>query len=206
VARQVANERHAQIVRAGEEPHVDLAAPGRFQRRNFALAAVAAEVYLGRALDRDAIARAARELRVPGRLEKVDDDPVTLYDGAHNPSGAEALAESLPDVLSGRSPRVCVASVLDDKDAAGILRALLPHFDHVVFTRCENPRALSPATLDSLASQLGGPPAESVPLPGPAVQRARAIAGREGAVVATGSIYLIADLVRPRSGTRASTL
>jgi hypothetical protein len=38
------------------------------------------------------------------------------------------------------------------------------------------------------------------------VERARALATRAGAVVATGSIYLIADLVRERTGTRASTL
>jgi folylpolyglutamate synthase/dihydropteroate synthase len=39
-----------------------------------------------------------------------------------------------------------------------------------------------------------------------ALERARAVAGPGGAVVVTGSIYLIADLVRERAGARASTL
>ena len=39
-----------------------------------------------------------------------------------------------------------------------------------------------------------------------AVARARALAGPGGAMLATGSIYLIADLVREDSGARASTL
>jgi dihydrofolate synthase/folylpolyglutamate synthase len=87
-----------------------------------------------------------------------------------------------------------------------MLRALLPLFDRVVFTHCHNPRALSPATLESLATKLGCPPSETVPDPRRALDRAQELAGANGAVVATGSIYLIADLVRGRTTARASTL
>jgi dihydrofolate synthase/folylpolyglutamate synthase len=87
-----------------------------------------------------------------------------------------------------------------------MLRALLPLFDRVVFTRSDNPRALSPATLESLATKLGCPPSETVADPRRAVERAQATAGPDGAVVATGSIYLVADLVRERTKARASTL
>jgi dihydrofolate synthase/folylpolyglutamate synthase len=146
------------------------------------------------------------ETRVPGRLEVVAERPRTVYDGAHNPAGAAALADALPEVLAGRIPRVLVASVLEDKDAAGVLGELLPLFDRVVFTRCANPRALSPATLETLADKLGAPAAETVADPRSAVERAAALAGPSGAVVATGSIYLIADLVRERGDARASTL
>jgi dihydrofolate synthase/folylpolyglutamate synthase len=96
--------------------------------------------------------------------------------------------------------------VLDDKDAAGMLRALLPRADDVVFTRSANPRSLSPATLVSLAAKLDGPPAEAVSDPRAAVGRARELAGPDGAVLATGSIYLIADLVREEPAARASRL
>jgi dihydrofolate synthase / folylpolyglutamate synthase len=149
---------------------------------------------------------AAAETVVPGRLEQVDDRPLTLLDGAHNPSGAGALAASLPDVFGERRPRVGVIGVLEDKDAAGMLETLLPHFDSVVFTRPVNPRSLSPATLGTLAEKLGGPPAETVPEPRAALSRARELAGADGAVLATGSIYLIADLVREDADARASTL
>ena len=74
-------------------------------------------------------------------------------------------------------------SVLEDKDAAEMLRALLPSFDRVVLTRCSNPRSLSPGTLDALAGKLAGPPVETV---ADAARRARACAragrpGRRGA-------------------------
>jgi dihydrofolate synthase/folylpolyglutamate synthase len=101
---------------------------------------------------------------------------------------------------------VAVLAVLEDKDAAGMLGELLPRVDHAVYTRSHNPRSLSPATLASLAGKLAGPPSEVVPEPRAAVARARELAGPGGAVLATGSIYLIADLVRADPDMRASML
>jgi dihydrofolate synthase/folylpolyglutamate synthase len=206
VAESVARERHATVVEPAEDLGIPLRAAGRFQRGNFALAAAAAEAFLGRPLDRGALDRAAAETTIPGRVEVVAHDPLTVYDGAHNPAGARALAESLDEVMGERRPRVAVIGVLEDKDAAGMLGELLPHVDRAVYTRSQNPRSLSPATLASLAEKLDGPPAETVPDPRRALDRARALAGRGGAVVATGSIYVVADLVRESADARASTL
>ena len=75
-----------------------------------------------------------------------------------------------------------------------------------MFTASTNRRALPPATLASLAAQLGGPPAETEPDPRRAVARARELAGPRGMVVATGSIYLVADLLSPPGARRASAL
>ncbi|HTX07168.1 MAG TPA: folylpolyglutamate synthase/dihydrofolate synthase family protein [Solirubrobacteraceae bacterium] len=206
VAEQVAAERGATIVRAGADPGVPLTALGPYQRRNFALARAAAEAYLGK-LDPNAVATAAAEILVPGRLQVIDHDPLTLLDGAHNPEGMAALAEALEDPFAaGRRPVVAVVSILDDKDAASMLAALIPKCDALVLTASQNPRALPPPTLESLAGQLGGPPAEVIRDPRGALGRAREIAGPEGLVLATGSIYLVADLLRPAGAGRASML
>jgi dihydrofolate synthase / folylpolyglutamate synthase len=206
VAERTVELRRSTLVQAGSDVGLALRAPGRFQRGNFAIAAAAAEAFLGHPLDPASLQAAARETTIPGRVEIIAHDPLTVYDGAHNPAGAHALAESLGDVLGDRRPRVAVIGVLEDKDAAAMLVELLPHFDHAVYTRSQNPRSLSPGTLVSLAEKLGGPRAETVADPHAAVGRARALAGRGGAVVAAGSIYLIADLVRDRPGVRASRL
>jgi dihydrofolate synthase / folylpolyglutamate synthase len=208
VAERVAAERHAKLVEVGPAPDHGprLRAPGRFQRNNFALAAAAVEAFLGRPLDAAAVRSAASATLVRGRAEIVAHEPLTVYDGAHNPAGAHVMAESLEELLGGRRPRVAVIAVLEDKDAAGMLTELLPQFDRIVFTRSQNPRSLSPATLASLAEKLSGPPSEIVADPLEAVERARARAGGGGAVLATGSIYLIADLVREHADARASTL
>ena len=191
-----------------------------FQRQNFAVARAAAEEFLaaaevargaaaeGRwpgALDDAAVLLAASSLTVPGRFQVTAEAPLTIVDGAHNPSGVAALASALRDTI-GERPLIAVLSVLDDKDAAGMLRELIPLTAGAVFTASRNPRALSPATLASLWSQLSGPPAEIEGDPRAAVERAQAIAGPEGAVVATGSIYLVADLLSDPGRRRASAL
>ncbi len=205
LAERVAGERNAQIVRAGVDPGVAVGASGTFQRRNFALARAAAEAYLGR-LDPSAVAAAAAQVRVPGRLQQIGTDPLTLLDGAHNPDGIRALTESLPELVAGHDNVVAVVSVLDDKDAAGMLAALMPACDALILTTSHNPRALPPPTLQSLTRQLAGPASEIVGDPHRALMRARELAGPRGVVIATGSIYLIADLLTTGRHERASSL
>jgi dihydrofolate synthase/folylpolyglutamate synthase len=205
VVDRAVGEKHARLVHApAESLEVPLRALGRFQRSNFALARTASEAFLGK-LDDLAVSRAAAEVEVPGRLQLMSEAPLVFHDGAHNPAGAHALAEALPEVVGGR-PVVGVIGVLDDKDAAGMLRELLPLLDRVVFTRSANPRSLSPGTLLTLAAQLSGPEAECVSDPRAAVERARELAGPDGAVIVTGSIYLVAELTREPGAARASTL
>jgi dihydrofolate synthase/folylpolyglutamate synthase len=204
-AAAVAAERGARIVHAGIDPGVTVGAPGTFQRRNFALARAAAEVYLGK-LDPVALAQAAASVRVPGRLQVIADAPLTLLDGAHNPDGMEALAEAVAEIKAGHDRLAAVVSILDDKDAAGMLARLMPICDALVLTSSQNPRALPPPTLQSLAHQLHGPPSEVVADPRAALERARELAGPGGMVLATGSIYLVADLLAPEGRRRASML
>lgn len=201
-------ERHgATLIEAPAEPGVEVAAPGTFQRRNFALARAAADAFLvgagGARLD--AVRAAAAAVMVPGRLQVIGHEPLTALDGAHNADGIAALGESLPQLTAGR-PLIAVVSILEDKDAAGMLRELLPYCEHVVFTRSQNPRALPPATLASLCAQLDGPECELEGDPRHALARARELAGAGGVVLATGSIYLVADLLRPVGQRNASML
>ncbi len=205
VAERICAERGARIVHAGSDPGVPVVrAAGLYQRRNFALARAAAEIYLG-ALQPDAVAAAAAEVRVPGRLEQIDTDPLTVLDVAHNPEGMRALTESLPDLAGGRTPVIAVVSVLDDKDAAGMLAELMPACDRLVLTTTQNPRVLPPATLKSLSVQLHGPPAEVVWDPWRALARAREVAGADGFVVVTGSQYLVGDLLAGARREQASS-
>jgi dihydrofolate synthase/folylpolyglutamate synthase len=208
VAERVCAEREAQLIVAPADPGVEVLAGGAFQRRNFALARAAAGAYLGEALDDAAVAAAAASTLVPGRFEIVEeggDGPAVIVDGAHNPGGMEALADALETFAAGRRVVACV-SVLDDKDATAMLRTLLPLCSEVICTASAHPRSLSPATLQSLCAQLGGPPARTVTGPHRALDAARAAAGPDGVAVATGSIYLVADLLRPSGARLRSTL
>jgi dihydrofolate synthase / folylpolyglutamate synthase len=207
LARKTCAERGARLVVADPDPHVEVLARGPYQRRNFALARAAAQAHLG-ALDEDMVRAAAASTLVPGRFEVVESQGgrgSVVLDGAHNPGGMAALAEALRGFLDDR-PLVACVSILDDKDAAGMLRELLPLCAEVVCTTNANPRALPPATLQSLCRQLGGPPARTVSEPRRALSEARAAAGPGGVALATGSIYLIADLLAPAGAERRSRL
>jgi dihydrofolate synthase/folylpolyglutamate synthase len=204
VAERVAGEQNARILPVdGASGETRLAAGGPFQRRNFALARTAAESYLrelGIEPREDAVRRAAAETVVQGRLQIVGEDPLTVLDGAHNPDATRALIEALPEVLNASPPRplALVLGVLEDKDAASMLRALLGRCERAWFTAPPSSRALSPAALESLARQLGVDTAVCEPEPARALADAQRWARERGegaAVLATGSVYLVGDLL-----------
>jgi len=205
LARRIASERGARIVTVREEPSTtELAARGSFQRRNFALARAAAAEYLrdpvhgrGIPLDERAVEVAARDTLVPGRLQIVAERPLIVFDGAHNPAAVDALAASLPELVGDRAVAL-VLGVLEDKDAASMLGGLLRLCERAWFTAPPSPRALSPAALQSLARQLSFAAVESEPRPERALRAAMAWAcerPEQRAVLATGSIYLVGDLL-----------
>jgi dihydrofolate synthase/folylpolyglutamate synthase len=207
VAGAVAAEKGARIVRVTPEEVAGAPLHVAFQRRNFALARAAAEAYLasvGIALREDAVADAALAVTVPGRLQVVAEDPLTVLDGAHNPDAIRALVESLPQVLGDDRQLLLVMGVLEDKDAASMLATLLPLCARAWFTAPPSSRALSPAALQSLARQLGFEQTVCEPQPRLALRLAQEWALAQGAgpppsapvaVLATGSIYLVGDLL-----------
>ena len=204
-ARAVASRSGARLLRARATPPSDLAARGTFQRANFAVARAAAEAFQG-TLDECAVREAAAGVTIPGRCEIVARHPLVLLDGAHNPAGIAALVESLPELRGsgGRGPTVAVVSILEDKDAASMLSELLAGCDAAIFTSNPNPRALPPATLASLARQVGFDGAGEIAAdPAGALALARRRAGPAGMVVATGSIYLVAQLASVTDARRA---
>jgi dihydrofolate synthase / folylpolyglutamate synthase len=151
---------------------------------NLALSLAAAESFLGITVD----PTPAEELAVPGRLERVSESPLEIWDGAHNLAGIGWLLARVP-----ARGYVVVASILGDKDADGMLAALSALGDEIVVTRSSNPRALDAQDLARRASRFF-PEVEAVDDPREALTAARERAGESGAVLVTGSLYLLADL------------
>jgi dihydrofolate synthase/folylpolyglutamate synthase len=230
VAHRVADVQDARIVQAGAQWSEPLLATGGFQRANFALAKVAAEAYLGAVgieLRAEAVREAALHTATAGRMQVIEREPLTVLDGAHNPDAVKALAASLPEVVQGR-PLGLVLGVLEDKDAAAMLHVLLPMCERAWFTAPPSARALSPATLQSLARQQGFQEMVCEPHPRRALALAREWAQGQSphgqspqrqlphgqlphgqlphgqlpqgkAVLATGSIYLVGELLGERA-------
>jgi dihydrofolate synthase/folylpolyglutamate synthase len=135
LAEETVAERGAKLIFAPKDPgpEVQLRATGAFQRRNFALACATAEAFLGGSLEPEKIEAVAASIEIPGRLEQVGDNPPAFLDAAHNPDGARALAEALPEV-SGDRPVIAVLAILADKDARAMIEALAPTLTRAVTT------------------------------------------------------------------------
>lgn len=203
LAERTASERGAQLIVAPNDPGtgVELRAPGRFQRRNFALACAAAEAFLG-SLETGAVTAVATSLTVPGRLERVSEDPPVFIDVAHNPDGAAALAEGLGEIAAERPVVACIAA-LSDKDAGAMMQALAPVLTRVICTELDS-SALASRGLPGIASHSvaklaaacgkAGLAAEQVPDFKAAVLRGRELAADlpGGVLLVTGSHYVLA--------------
>jgi dihydrofolate synthase / folylpolyglutamate synthase len=140
----------------------------------------AAEAFLGRELEGEV------DARVPGRFDEIGDD---VFAGAHNPAGVAWLLERLP-----RRDYVVVASILADKDADAMLTALARAAGTLVATASHSARALPAAELAARAEPFFEH-VETEPDPAAALDRGRELAGENGAVLVTGSLYLLADLI-----------
>ena len=118
---------------------------GAYAVANAAAGVVAYEALTAQALDEDTVRTGLASVRAPGRLETAGHEPLILLDGAHNPAGAEALAEALRS--SFRWERLhLVLAISANKDAAGIIGALAPLADRTFLARNEAFAAPTPGS------------------------------------------------------------
>jgi dihydrofolate synthase/folylpolyglutamate synthase len=136
-----------------------------------------------------AIRAGLAEVYWPGRFEVVEDQPMVVIDGAHNPDGARALRRTLDEVFFGKNITFLLG-ILADKDIGGITGELIRSSDDVVIVRPLSDRGAEP---EEVATQLGGR-AKAIELAasiGEGYKKARLLAGPGGVVCVTGSLYLI---------------
>ncbi len=158
---------------------------------NLGIAIAAAESFLGRQVDPSVVA----DIRIPGRVEHVSEEPLEIWDGAHNLAGVGWLLARLP-----ARRYVVVASILEDKEADGMLAALSALGDTFVATASGNPRAL-PAGQLAARAKAHFAAVRTAPDPEEALRVGRGAAGEGGALLVTGSLYLLADLAPFRPAT-----
>jgi dihydrofolate synthase/folylpolyglutamate synthase len=171
------------------------ALPGPHQLANAALAVALsrqAAQALGRTLGDAEVVLGLASACWPGRLERIADD--VLLDCAHNVEGTMALVAALP----AAERRVLVTSIVRDKNAAGMLSVLAPHFDRVVITRSQSDRAADPQRLAELVPNTRAGDRQVICVENPvaalalARDDARKVPG--GLVVVAGSIFLVGAL------------
>lgn len=169
---------------------------GRHQLRNLALAITAAEELnnIGfRILPRH-IEVGVRGTRWPGRfdvLRPTPQGPEFVFDVAHNPAGAWALRSTLSTFYEDR-PLTMIFGAMRDKAIQEIAEILFPLAERVIAARAETPRGATALEIAGLAQHTGAVVLQEETIAG-ALERARLLAGGNGVVVVTGSIYIVGE-------------
>jgi len=180
----------AEVLLAGRTIRIGLRQPGRHMIENAALAlALAHEVGALRLLDDAAASTALEATDLPGRVEVLREVPLVIADGAHTRGSIEALVRILD---AGRpATLVAVASITRGKDAPDILASLVRRAEVVIATAAEPSRSLAAETLArTLQDATPDATIEAIGTPTDALQTAIRLAGRNGIVCATGSMYM----------------
>ena len=177
---------------------------GRHQAQNAALALTTLDLLSadGWKWDDRVVRRALAEVRCRGRVELISRNPFLVIDAAHNVASIRALLDTLEEIAFGDSQILLFSSSVD-KDLEGMLRLLLPRFDHVILTRYPgSSRAADPHHLAEIVQQINtksgreGITWEVQHDPNAAWNVARDRLAGGGAVCVTGSFFIAAHLRR----------
>ena len=192
--REMSLEKNVVFCRPYGEVHLPLI--GTYQPKNALVAVSALEVLRrkGWVISDADIVTGLSCVHWPGRFERLREKPVFLLDGAHNPQGMAAAAESLRALFPGGG-LVFLTGVMADKDVPQMMRLLTPLAGAFVTVRPDHVRAMEATALAELLRPSGVPvrPCGSVE---EAVAAAAALAGENGVVCALGSLYFSGDVRR----------
>jgi dihydrofolate synthase/folylpolyglutamate synthase len=179
-----------------KEIKVDFPLPGRHQLRNLALAITTAEELnkFGFHISAEDIEQGIRSTSWPARFQVIpsaDGFPEFVLDVAHNPAGAWALRSALSTFYEDR-PLTFVFGAMRDKAISEIADIIFPLADRVIATHAENPRAASPQQIAELGAHAQTEILQANNVQ-EALERACALAGSNGVIVITGSIYIVGE-------------
>ncbi len=177
--------------------HVHVPLLGEHQAINCNVALRMLDILKGRGLpidDQRAVAGLAN-VRLPGRMQIIREEPRILVDGAHNAASIDALMRAIGQNITYDS-MVVIFGCHKDKDVAGMIRRIQLGADKVIFTTAGTARSAEPAELAAEYMEVSGKIAQVAKDLEEAMQIATAAVSREDIICITGSFYLVAEAMR----------
>ncbi len=172
---------------------------GAFQLNNASAVLAALDVLKGKLpVSMAAVRRGLTEVQLAGRFQFVPGKPQLILDVAHNPHAARSLAENLAN-LPACPNTYAIFAMLKDKDRVGVVAALNPHIDTWLVAGIDAPRGASSTELEQVVQQgrVNGE-IKSFANIAEAVSFAYKAAGENDRIVAFGSFYTVAEVMRVR--------
>ncbi|WAM50088.1 bifunctional tetrahydrofolate synthase/dihydrofolate synthase [Vreelandella venusta] len=156
-----------------------------------AATALQALILSGLVVNADACRRAFHEVQVPGRMQWIGQ---WCLDVGHNPHAADYVARRLPLVPAG-GRQWALIGMLNDKDADGVISALLPRITDWVCVTLEGERGRSADELAGRITSLGGRVHGCASSPEAGVQIIAEQLTPSDRVLVTGSFFTVAALL-----------
>lgn len=168
---------------------LELGLLGTWQINNACIAIEVVEALIdkGYRIDEKAIRNGLLKAKWIGRFSIINNKPLIIMDGAHNPDAAIRLRESIDTYLKGKCI-IYIVGVLADKEYDKVMATVIPGAQQVItITPPNNPRALDALSLAKEVSKH----CSNVTAAGSveeAVEMASLLAGDECVIIAFGSL------------------
>lgn len=175
---------------------IRLGMQGEFQIMNAACAVAAAHAFT-KGIPESVVCKGIKRAFIPGRFERVQENPTVILDGAHNPDKMHAATDSITKYYANKR-KIVVLSLKSDKPYHDILPYVLENASILIITAFRGKGTLEPYNPDILAQAASDffPNLDIRVKANPidAIKLALAEAKSEDLVLVTGSLYLIGDV------------
>lgn len=177
--------------------NLEVGMKGDFQIANAACATAAVKAFHGFNISQEAIRIGLQTTRLPGRMEIIQQKPVVVLDGAHNPEKMKASSKTI-DEYYGNKRRIVVFSLKSGKAASDILPYVLERAEMLILTTFRVKGLWEPMQPESLAELVkqSAPSLDIRVVPDPinAIEQALTEVRSKDLVWVTGSLYLVGDV------------
>lgn len=140
----------------------------------------------------EAIRQAFAIAFIPGRLEIIQENPMIVLDGAHNPAKTKALANSLKRIFKDKKV-IFVFAMKKGKDLEDSLKPLLPLAKKIIVTKFSDKKSRSTTFIHDYIKSKGIPVTTRLN-PVEALELAKRQATSKELICVTGSLYLVGKL------------
>ena len=180
-----------QVFDCGKRKGLELPLLGDHQLHNAAVVLSVTDRLIARGwkITEEDIRNGIREVSWPGRFDVMQQAPLFIIDGGHNPQCIEALVKNIEDYLADKKV-IVLTGVLADKDYADMYKPVMPLVQEFVCITPPNPRKLDANLLAQYLSEAGAK-ATACPTIEDGVRTAMEKAGSDGVVLCFGSLYSI---------------
>ncbi|OQA20891.1 MAG: Folylpolyglutamate synthase [Actinobacteria bacterium ADurb.Bin346] len=181
---------------------------GNYQPVNLSLSVALSELYMEHArkrIDKKKLSGSLSAIKVPGRFEVLQREPVVIADTSHNPEGIANFVRNILENFEGKK-KIIIFSVLSDKDYRTMLAGILKISDTIILTSSNTARSLPVEILEKELYKLLRPGNETGQA-GPqeiykidtisnSLNFALKISGSDDIICITGSITNLEDIVQ----------